>query len=330
MKKISVTLVGGSGYIGGEVLRLLLGHPAVDLICATANESAGTRVDEHQPNLRGFTDLVFAKHEEAKPADVTFLSLPHGETAKHVPAKGKVIDLSGDFRLRDRKIYETYYKKEHPAWDLQKEFVTGIPEIHRAEIGSARYVAVGGCFASCAILSIHPITSRRLHEGRIIVDGKTGSSGSGAKPSAKTHHPFRAGSFFAYEPFHHRHQPEIEQATGAKVLFQPHSTPLVRGVFTTSYVPLREEMTTPALLEIFRQTYEGSPFVRLQEGSPNVNWTRGSNFIDIGVQAEGRTAVVFGAIDNLLKGGAGQAVQCMNLMFGFEETAGLRTAPSCP
>jgi len=310
--KIRVSLIGGSGFIGGEVLRLLLGHPQVELVSVTANESAGRRVDEIQPNLRGFTDLAFARHEQAKEADATLLSLPHGETARYVPAKGRVLDLSGDHRIG------------HPGW------TAGIPELHRDAIARATRVACAGCFATAAILSIVPLSSRGLVAGRVIVDGKTGSSGSGAKPKDSTLHAFRATSLFGYGMFSHRHQPEIEQAAGVPVLFQPHSTPLVRGVFTTSYVSLKEEAHSAALLELYRETYSAAPFVRLQEGSPNVNWTKGSNFVDIGVQAQDGTVVVFAALDNLVKGGAGQALQCMNLMFGFEETAGLNLAPANP
>lgn len=297
---MKATLLGGSGYIGGEVLRLLLGHPQVELISVTANERAGRRVDEVQPNLRGLTDLSFAKHEDAKPADITFLALPHGEKLERA---GRVIDLSDDHR---------------------GDWVTGIPEIHRDAIAGAERVACAGCFATAAILSIHPL--RDLIAGRVIVDGKTGSSGSGVKPKNATLHAFRATSLYGYGMFHHRHQPEIERETGAKVLFQPHSTPLVRGVFTTSYMPLKKDISTPDLLERYRE----SRFVRVQEGSPNPNWTKGSNFVDIGVQAENKTAIVFAALDNLLKGGAGQAVQCMNIMFGLEEDAGLQAAPANP
>jgi N-acetyl-gamma-glutamyl-phosphate reductase common form len=319
----TATVIGGSGYVGGEVLRLLLSHPEVELRSVTAHESAGRRVDEVQPNLRGFTDLRFAAHEGAAPADVTFLALPNGTTGPFVPKSGKVVDLSGDFRLAERAAWEAGYGMTHPAWHLQREFVTGIPEIHRDRIRSARCVSVAGCFATCAILAIHPLSSRGLVAGRVIVDGKTGSSGSGARPSANTLHAFRRSSFFGYGMFQHRHQPEIEQATGVPVLFQPHSTPLVRGVFNTVYVPLKAPMETQALLALYEETYEGSPFVRLQQGSPNVSHTRGSNFADLGVQARGETAIVFGAIDNLVKGAAGQAVQCMNVMLGLDERAGL-------
>jgi len=328
VKKIKAVVVGASGYIGGEAVRLLLQHPEVELVGITANENAGKRLDEVQPNLRGFSDLVYQK-DIPPGADVYVLSLPHGGAMDVVPSlKGRVVDLSGDFRLKDPAVFERYYKFPHRAPQLLGEVAYGIPEINRAKIREARLVASGGCFASAAILSLWPL--RDLADGRAIVDGKTGSSGSGIKPGDKTHHPFRATSFFAYEMFHHRHSPEIEQASGVKVLFQPHSTPLVRGVFTTSYVPLRRETTADELLELFRKAYEGARFVRLAKGTSNVNNVKGSNFLDLGLAAEGRTAIVFGAVDNLVKGGAGQGVQCLNVMFGLPEETGLLQAPAQP
>ena len=327
MSKIKTAVVGASGYIGGEAVRLLLGHPNVELVVVTGNESAGKRIDEIQPNLRGYTDLVYQK--EIPEAEAYVLSLPHGEAMNVVPKlKGKIVDLSGDFRLQDVKTFEKYYKTPHKEPELLKKFAYGIPEINRSRIREAQYCAAGGCFASAAILSLWPL--RALAAGRAIVDGKTGSSGSGIKPGDKTHHPFRATSFFAYEMFHHRHTPEIEQASGVPVLFQPHSTPLVRGVFTTSYVPLQKDMTSDELLDVFRKAYAGQRFVRLSKGTTNVNNVKGSNFVDLGVVAEGKTAIVFAAIDNLVKGGAGQGVQCLNLMLGLPEDAGLLTPPAQP
>jgi N-acetyl-gamma-glutamyl-phosphate reductase common form len=327
MSKIKTVVIGASGYIGGEAVRLLLGHPQIELVAITANESAGKRLDEVQPNLRGYSDLVYSK--EWPEAEAYMLSLPHGEAMTVVPKlKGKVVDLSGDFRIQDTAKFEKYYKTPHKAPELLKKFAYGVPEINRGRIKEAQYVAAGGCFASAAILSLWPL--RELAAGRAIVDGKTGSSGSGIKPSEKTHHPFRSTSFFGYEMFHHRHTPEIEQASGVEVLFQPHSTPLVRGVFTTSYVPLKKEMTGDEVLEVFRKAYAGEKFVRLGKGTTNVNNVKGSNFIDIGVAAEGKTAIVFASIDNLVKGGAGQGVQCLNLMFGIPEETGLLTPPAQP
>lgn len=332
MKKRAIVL-GGSGYIGGEAVRLLLGHPRIDLVAIGAHDSAGKSLAEVQPNLRGVSDLVFRKNEELlQGADVFFLSLPHGEAQKVVPRlprTAKIIDLSGDFRLSDRAAWESHYKMPHAAWDLQREFAYGLPEINRPRIREARCVAAAGCFATAAILSSWPLVQERRVSGTIIIDGKTGSSGSGAKAGDKTHHPFRAGAFFAYEMFHHRHAPEIRQALGgAEVLFQPHSAPMVRGVFTTSYVPLAKETSEEEALELYRRAYAESPFIRIAAGTSNVAYVRGSNFADLGINTRGRTAVIFAAIDNLLKGGASQGVQCMNLMMGFNENEGLNQVPA--
>lgn len=322
-----VAVLGASGYIGGEAARLLLGHPHFDLVCVTGGESAGRRLDDALPNLTGLTDLVLS-HRWGD-ADAYVLALGHGEAMKIAPElPGKVVDLSGDFRLKNPAVYERFYRSAHAAPGLLSEFAYGLPEVDRASVASSHRVAAAGCFASAAILSLWPLRNRV--DGRVIIDGKTGSSGSGVKPGEKTHHPFRAGSLFAYESFHHRHVPEIEQATGLDVLFQPHSTPLVRGVFTTSYVPLREAATTQEVFTDFERAYSGCRFIRLSTGTPNVAHVRGSNFADIGIAVEGKTAIVCAAIDNLIKGGAGQGIQCLNLMFGFPEHAGLLAAPPRP
>jgi N-acetyl-gamma-glutamyl-phosphate reductase len=326
-------VLGASGYIGGEVTRLLLGHPRIELAAVGAHDMAGFALADVQPNLRGLTDLEFRKNEELLGgADVFFLSLPHGEAQKTVPRlpkTAKIVDLSGDFRISDRAAWETYYKMPHAAWELQREFAYGLPEINRSRIREARCVAAAGCFATAAILSCWPLTREGLSAGTIVIDGKTGSSGSGSKPAEKTHHPFRAGAFFAYEMFHHRHAPEIREALGgADVLFQPHSAPMVRGVFTTSYVPLGSDVSEQELVSLYRRAYTGSPFIRVAKGTSNVAHVRGSNYADIGVNARGRTAIIFGAIDNLLKGGASQGIQCMNLMCGFDENEGINQVPS--
>jgi N-acetyl-gamma-glutamyl-phosphate reductase len=333
MSKKKAIVLGGSGYIGGEAVRLLLGHPRIDLVAVGAHDSAGRALAEVQPNLRGVSDLYFKRNEDLlQGADVYFLSLPHGEAQKIVPQlprTARIVDLSGDFRLSDRAAWEAHYKMPHAAWDLQREFAYGLPEINRSRIRESRCVAAAGCFATAAILSSWPLVQEKRAAGTIVIDGKTGSSGSGAKPGDKTHHPFRAGAFFAYEMFHHRHAPEISQALGgADVLFQPHSAPMVRGVFTTSYVPLAKETAEDEILAVYRRAYSESPFIRIAAGTANVAFVRGSNFADLGVNVRGRTAIVFAAIDNLLKGGASQGVQCMNLMLGFDEGEGLNQVPS--
>lgn len=299
-------VVGASGYIGGEVTRLLLGHPNVTLIAATAHEQAGKPLAEVHPNLRGATDLALVTLDAApRDADVYVLALPHGEAAAAVaklPPSARVVDTSQDHRA---------------------EWTYGLPEIAREKIARSTRVAAPGCFATASILAVWPL--RKHVAGRVILDGKTGSSGAGAKPGPKTHHPFRATSLFGYEPFHHRHVPEIERALGVPVLFQPHSTPLVRGILVTAYVPLKPGVDVGAA---FREAYGGAKFIRLGEAPTNPHDVAYSNFADIGWAAEGETAIVWVAIDNLLKGGAGQAVQCLNLMFGWPEETGLWNLPA--
>lgn len=302
---IRAAVLGASGTLGGEVTRLLLSHPHVDVAAIGANESAGKTLAEVHPNLRGVTALTLQPHDAvlASKADVIFSALPHGESTKLEWPRAKVVDLAQDFRL---------------------EWVYGLPELFREKIRASDRVAAPGCFATAAILSIAPAVKHLAAPP--IVSAATGSSGSGVKPSPKTHHPFRATSYFAYEPFHHRHVPEICKALGVDLTFQPHSAPMVRGIFATTFLSLKPGTNAKALYEA---AYGRERFVRLVD-DPNVHWVKGTNFADMAVAQDGDRAVVFTAIDNLLKGGAGQAVQCMNLMFGFAEDDGLKLAGGDP
>lgn len=290
MKKITATILGGSGTLGGELIRILTAHPNVTIAGIAAHESAGKPVEELHPNLRGLVAGRFCALDAAPKADVTFMALPHGE-ARDV--SGRVIDLSQDHR---------------------HEWVYGLPELYAPQIREATRVAAPGCFATAAILSLYPARLRLA--GPAFVSAATGSSGSGHKPKDITHHPYRATTFNAYSPFEHRHIAEIVKAVECDFVFQPHSAPMVRGIFSTTFLNLKDE----APLDY---SYGGARFVRLGETSPNVHWVKNTNFADLQVVQKGTRAVVFCAIDNLLKGGAGQAVQCMNLMFGLPEEAGL-------
>jgi len=334
--KIKIGIFGGSGYGGSELLRILLGHPNAEISFVTANEQAGKAVPEVHKNLLGLTDLKFTNAGEAtdllSTVDCVFLALPHGQAMEVVPSlppKVKAIDLSGDFRLRDQATFEKHYKQEHTAMQLQSDFVYGLTETNREGIKSARLIANPGCFATATLLGLAPLVANNLLSGRVIVDAKTGSSGSGAKAAANTHHPQRMNSFYAYKPFTHQHLPEIEQELErvgdwtSELVFMTHSLPVARGIFASIYAELNDGVTDDQINKIFADYYHNSFFIRLVKGSPDINWVKTTNFCDLGFATRGRQVVVFSALDNLVKGAAGQAIQNMNLMFGLDEKTGL-------
>ncbi len=342
--KLRIGIFGGSGYGGAELLRILLARADVEIVFVTANEQAGKLVGEVHRNLYGLTALRFvaAPEEFASLSDLdcVFLALPHGqalEIAPRLPSRVKVIDLSGDFRLNDAREFLEHYGREHTAIELQGEFVYGLTETNRQAIKRARLISNPGCFATATLLGLAPLVARGLlNGGRVIVDAKTGSSGSGAKAAANTHHPQRMNSFYAYKPFTHQHVPEIEQELrsvgewAGELVFMTHSLPVARGIFASIYVETKDELTTDAVRELYAEFYRESFFVRIVEGSPDINWVKTTNFCDLGFAVRGRSLVVFSAIDNLVKGAAGQALQNMNLMFGLDERAGLMLLGSNP
>jgi N-acetyl-gamma-glutamyl-phosphate reductase len=342
---IKAGILGGSGYGGSELLRILLFHPDVELKLVTANEHAGKRVDAVHPNLAKLTDLKFESMPDPSALeglDCVFLALPHGQAMEIVPSiprSVKVIDLSGDFRLSDVAQFKEFYGREHTAMESQREFVYGLSEVNRNQIKEATRIANPGCFASALELGLFPLVASGLVKGKVIADMKTGSSGSGAKAAANTHHPKRANSFYAYKMFEHQHQPEVEQllasvspgwSSDCSLVFQVHSIPVVRGIFASIYVTPTTSMTHDEVGNLFREFYGNEFFIRLVEGSPDINWVKNTNFVDIGWAASGDTVIVFVALDNLVKGAAGQAVQNMNLMFGIEEREGLVLPGSNP
>jgi N-acetyl-gamma-glutamyl-phosphate reductase len=341
--KIQIAIFGGSGYGGSELLRILLLHPNAEIKIVTANEHAGEAVSAVHRNLFGVTDLIFTKApddlESLADFDCVFLALPHGQAMEIVPklpANVKVIDLSGDFRLRDAETFEQHYDRAHTAMDAQTQFVYGLTETNREAIKTARCVANPGCFATATLLGLAPLVANNLLSCRVIVDAKTGSSGSGAKAAANTHHPQRSNSFYAYKPFVHQHVPEIEQQLKSvgdwnnELIFMTHSLPVSRGIFASIYAETKSEISAADARALFAEFYRDSFFVRLVEGSPDINWVKTTNFCDIGFAARGRQLVVFTAIDNLVKGAAGHAVQNMNLMFGLDEKTGLMLTGSNP
>jgi N-acetyl-gamma-glutamyl-phosphate reductase common form len=341
--KIRVGIFGGSGYGGSELLRILLPHPNAEIAFVTANEHAGKSVSEVHRNLYGLTDLTLSKVpedlEHLAELDCAFLALPHGqamEIAPRLPPGVKVIDLSGDFRLRDQAEFEQHYNREHTAMDTQAEFVYGLTETNRDAIRKARLISNPGCFATATLLGLAPLVAGNLIEGRVVVDAKTGSSGSGAKAAANTHHPQRMNSFYAYKPFTHQHVPEVEQELrsvgkwNSELVFMTHSLPVSRGIFASIYVETRQQMDDAEVRSVFSDFYNGSFFIRIVKGSPDINWVKTTNFCDLGFATRGRQLVVFSALDNLVKGAAGQAVQNMNLMFGLDEKTGLMMIGSNP
>ncbi len=333
--RIKIAIFGGSGYGGSELLRILLFHPNAEIVFVTANEHAGKAVSAVHRNMLGLTDLGFIAAPENLSAlddiDVAFFALPHGQALGQIPqlpSNVKAIDLSGDFRIDDAETFKQFYKLDH-AGEVQSDFVYGLTETNRDAIRSARLIANPGCFATATLLALAPAVKSGLLTGRIIVDAKTGSSGSGAKAAANTHHPQRMNSFYAYKPFQHQHLPEIEQHLRTvgefenELVFMTHSLPVARGIFASCYMELRSSLSNEELDQLYRDFYKNSFFVRHVEGSPDINWVKNTNFCDIATHSNGKQIAVFSAVDNLVKGAAGQAVQNMNLMCGLDEKTGL-------
>lgn len=338
---IKATVFGGSGYGGSELLRILLFHPEVEITLVTANEHAGKRVSDVHKNLLGLTEHRFESAPEdissLSDTDVAFFALPHGQALGLIPSLPravKAIDLSGDFRINDPEVFRQFYKLDRN--DLQSEFVYGLTETNRDAIRNARLVANPGCFATATLLALAPLMKVVSLTRKIVVDAKTGSSGSGAKPAANTHHPQRVNSFYAYKPFTHQHRPEIIQHLSTlgsldhELVFMTHSMPVSRGIFASCYLEVSTPVTSEELAAHYGKFYADSFFVRVVDGSPDINWVKNTNFCDISVHANGRDIVIFSAIDNLVKGAAGQAVQNMNLMFGLDEKTGLVFAGGNP
>jgi len=328
---IKAAVIGGSGYIGGELIRLLAMHPEVEISAVTSRRFAGKKVHKVHPNLRGL-DLRFRSDYDFD-ADVIFLAVPHGTSMKIIDeflGSAKIIDMSADFRLR-RELYREYYG-EHAKPELIGEFVYGLPELHRDEIKKAELVANPGCNATATILALYPF--RGLTE-RAIVDLKVSSSAGGRRENVASIHSERSHVVRVYRPFHHRHEGEVIQETGIRAMFTVHSVDMVRGILATAYFEYdgsQKELLKRLLI------YKNEHFIRLVtdrgglQRFPDPKYVLGSNFVDIGFaydEVNGR-AIILSAIDNLIKGGSGQAVQNMNLMFGLDERTGLDYYPVYP
>lgn len=345
-ERVRVSIVGGSGYGGGELLRLLLGHPQVEIAQVTSESHTGEFVHSLHPNLRptgqrlsaGFQPIRFTAISELRPCDVLFLALPHGEAQRRIEQlaglAGRIVDLSADFRVRDLDLYRRYYDEPHAAADWLARFAYGLPEVNRDAIRAARYVSGVGCNATAAILALWPVARAGLlrPDQRVVVDVKAGSSEGGATPGAASHHPERRDAVRSFAPVGHRHEAEVIQALGrADVYLSVTSVELVRGVLATAHAWVTPGTTEKELWRAYRTTYGQEPFVRIvHERSgiyrhPEPKLLAGTNLADVGWELDPSTGrlVALAAIDNLGKGAAGTAVQCMNLMLGWDETLGL-------
>jgi N-acetyl-gamma-glutamyl-phosphate/LysW-gamma-L-alpha-aminoadipyl-6-phosphate reductase len=339
---MDVSIIGGSGYVGGELLRLLLGHPHVEVVQVSSESNLGRYVYHVHPNLRGQTRLKFCQVADIDKCDVLFAALPHGEAQSRIEDLAalapSVVDLSADFRLRDVGQYHRWYVHEHRAPEWIDRFVYGLPELHRDEIRQAHFVSGVGCNATATILALYPLFLADLVDRTrgVIVEVKVGSSEGGKRAGADSHHPERSGAVRSFAPTGHRHTAEViqELALGGDlptVHFSGTAVELVRGVLATAHAFLRESLSERDLWKVYRSAYRDEPFVRIvkeRQGIyryPEPKILAGSNYCDVGfaLDEESGRVVAVSAIDNLMKGAAGSAVQAMNLMCGFGETDGL-------
>jgi N-acetyl-gamma-glutamyl-phosphate/LysW-gamma-L-alpha-aminoadipyl-6-phosphate reductase len=334
--KLTASIVGGSGYVGGELLRLLLFHPQVTVKQITSASQTGRYVYTVHPNLRGVTSLQFVHPDVLEPADLLFLAMPHGQAAgtidRYAGLAERLVDCSADFRLRDPAVYARWYGAEHPNPAWLDRFVYGLPERQRAALAGARYASGVGCNATATILALAPLADAGLLK-QAVVEVKVGSSEAGAQPSASSHHPERSGAVRSFKPTGHRHQAEVVQALGSgfDLHFSVTSVELVRGVLATAHCFLNRPVEEKELWKLYRAAYRDEPFVRLVKSAtglhryPEPKLLAGSNYCDVGfeVDPDSGRVVVMSAIDNLMKGAAGSAVQSMNVMLGWDETAGL-------
>lgn len=344
---IKVSIIGATGYAGAELVKLLLQHPKVTLTHVTSESHQGLALSEVYPHLFGLTNLSLESLQDlptiANDSDFIFIALPHGHAMKvglalqDTPVR--IIDLGADYRFNDTTIYETWYHVPHTHPNAPS--VYGLAELNREAIKTAKIIGNAGCYTTASILALAPLIQHKLIDtNSIIIDAKSGTSGAGRSPKQDTHYPEFYDAFKAYGVATHRHTPEIEQAlsdlNGAPLLinFTPHLVPMSRGILATAYATLHANVTNDDVTKAFQTMYGKEPFVRLRgEGAyPNTKYVRGSNFIDLGWHIDPRThrVIVLSAIDNLLKGAAGQAIQNLNIACGYKETTGLQLVPMYP
>ncbi len=347
-RKIRVAVVGASGYTGVELLRLLINHPAVEITALTSESYAGAPIEEVFPSLFGLLTLAcnkFDAREVARRADLIFLAVPHNTAmtaaVELLPLDRKIIDLSADFRLRDPAVYRQWYGVDHAAPELLKEAVYALPELYRQQLTAARLAAAPGCYPTAVLLGLLPLVKREIIDpDSLVIDAISGASGAGRKPDLPLHFAELHGNCKAYKVAGHRHTPEIEQelsrCIGREVLvtFTPHLVGTVRGILATMTATLVTSKDAAQLRALYQEWYRNEPFVRiLPEGRmPETKQVRGSNLCDIGLAVDTRTRriIVVTAIDNLVKGASGQAIQAMNVMMGLDERTGLQLPPLFP
>lgn len=335
---ITASIVGASGYAGGELLRLLLGHPQVEVAQATSESHLGEFVYQQHPNLRKRTALKFTSREVLENCDVLFLALPHGESQKvidhYAQLAPRVVDLAADFRLHDTRLYKKYYAEDHHAPDWLNRFVYGLPELHREEMVTAKFISGVGCNATTANLALYPVIKAGLIalDKPIIVDIKVGSSEAGQSPNPGSHHPERSSVVRTFSAFGHRHTAEVIQELGlTDIHLTMTSVDLVRGALAAAHAFVKPGVTEKDLWKVYRAWADSEPFVRVVKDKrgiyrvPEPKILAGTNYVDVGFELDPESGrlVCMAAIDNLMKGASGSAVQSMNLMFGFEETMGL-------
>jgi len=347
VKNVRVGIIGGSGYVGGELLRLLLFHPQAEVTMVTSRKNAGEFVFGVHPNLRGVTQLKFLPlnlSDIAKNCDLVFTATPHGSSVNLVPKlleMGlRVIDMSADFRLKNPDDYVKWYGWKHAHPELLKEAIYGLTELHREEIKKARLIACPGCMAIATVLGLAPMVKAEVIEkDRIVVDAKIGSSGAGSAPSVASHHPERFGGVRPYKPVGHRHIAEIEQELNLlanesiTISFSTHAVNIVRGILSTIHVFPTKSLADKDVWKIYRSCYQEEPFVRLVKYKkglhrlPDPKVVMGTNFCDIGFELDHHTnrLVILSAIDNIMKGASGQGVQCLNVVLGVDEKTGLES-----
>jgi N-acetyl-gamma-glutamyl-phosphate/LysW-gamma-L-alpha-aminoadipyl-6-phosphate reductase len=340
MNKLQVTIVGGSGYVGGELLRLLLFHPNVDVKQVTSERFVGKPISKIHPNLRGISKLTFSSISELENCDTIFLCLPHGKSNKSISSyaalASQIIDLSADFRIKDDNLYKDWYGNIREDSEFKNKFIYGIPELHREKMKNAKYISSAGCNATTVILGLYPFFKENLVEiNRTVSEAKVGTSEGGNSFSEASHHPERSGSIRSYKPVGHRHTAEMIQELSfegtPKIHFSATSIEMVRGILATSHIFLKENLLEKDIWKLYRKYYYDEPFIRIvkeRDGIyrfPDPKILIGTNYCDIGFikDTESKRVVVISAIDNLMKGAAGQAVQAFNISNNFDEKTGL-------